>query len=107
MSKSYSWWWIQDIFDEDGFSHPSHGEEDVILMQYTGLKDKNGKEIYEGDIIKSIANGYRYVVVFRNGIFRMKSIGSYMDIATVGFTKHEPFVIIGNIFENPELLENL
>ena len=88
--------WINDTFYFDG--HEAH------LMQYTGLKDKNGKEIYEGDILQR-NNGSKYVVVFENGCFKLKPIGKHSEISTIAYAKHEPLKIIGNIYENPELLE--
>lgn len=83
------------------------------LMQFTGLKDKNGKEIYESDILKTKFIGF-YEVKF--GLY--DNIESYDD-AVCGngfylndkenFFKHfydsEDCEIIGNIFENPELLK--
>lgn len=73
------------------------------LMQYTGLKDKNGVEIYEGDIIEH-RDGYpqtmsRKVVKFEKGAFVY--CGSF---DSGGATTYHPYVI-GNIHETPELLK--
>ena len=88
-----------------------------VVMQYTGLKDKNGKEIYEGDIVNlwDFDGGpYVHKVSWEeSGYF---TLVPYMDglgfIPTLGFfTNNEdcsdPYQveIIGNIYENPELLE--
>lgn len=75
----------------------------VELMQFTGLKDKNGKEIYEGDIVED--NGYRlrYQIIFEDGEFRLDGKTSFSLRGIVPFLND--YEIIGNIYENPELLE--
>jgi len=85
--------------------------EDVPVMQYTGLLDKNGKEIYEGDILNNIEAvdiAWRQVVEFETGAFWRKDISKGDDSQwefdgweTVG----EDWEVIGNIYENPELLD--
>ena len=81
------------------------GDDSGFLMQYTGLKDKNGVEIYEGDIIQ-FSDGYPQnhlkpkVVEFSKGSF--SNTGSF-DSGSA--TTYDPEVI-GNIYENPELLES-
>lgn len=85
--------------------------EDMILMQYVGLKDKNGKEIYEGDIVKfrfkddreefpDLIGYIEYQTTFT--AFRiMSNQGSFkIDITEIKFIE-----VIGNIYKNPELLE--
>jgi len=69
------------------------------LMQYTGLKDKNGKEIYEGDILKNQVS--ELSVVKWQGIGWNPFVDSMID-----HYKSYRFEIIGNIYENPELLED-
>lgn len=72
------------------------------LMEFTGLKDKNGKDIYEGDIIQSAETKLLYVVVYEKGIFRGEQKPKTMAwMHPHDFHNHE---IIGNIYENPELL---
>lgn len=89
------------IYLEDGFER---GISDVILEQYTGLRDKNGKEIYENDVVRLMQRGYNdggmgdklitRVVKFENGRFE-----NCYTLDKYGIE------IIGNIHENPELLE--
>uniref|UniRef100_A0A6M3IS57 Putative YopX protein n=1 Tax=viral metagenome TaxID=1070528 RepID=A0A6M3IS57_9ZZZZ len=79
--------------------------DELILIQYTGLHDKNGKEIWEGDICKNV-DGEIGKVVFTNGAFWMQYIPPYdwdpMDPAQL---LYNTLKIIGNIYENPELLK--
>ena len=75
------------------------------IMQYTGLKDKNGKEIYEGDIVKGISSMNIYKVVYNQGCYMMANIiHSNANLDMVGNnTKY--IEVIGNIHENKELLK--
>lgn len=79
------------------------GEEEFGSMQFTGLKDKNGKDIFEGDIIK--VNGRNMEVFFEDGYFGWgrQHDGKY-SFDPLGDEKIE---VIGNIYENPELLSKL
>lgn len=69
------------------------------LMQCTGLKDKNGKLIYEGDIVHDHCIDYITVVEWRKAEYGLKSKYGY-----IGFNTPEQEVI-GNIYENKELLD--
>jgi len=80
----------------------------VELMQFTGLHDRNGTEIYEGDIIQM--GGCRGFVTFKGGILCVErrihyNEGKYVPYLDWPAEAFEGCEIIGNIFENPELLE--
>lgn len=80
--------------------------KNYVLMQSTGLKDKNGKEIFEGDVVKMAKNVYSEptyyeVVRHRGGAYRLESKQYGCEL----WLRHTDCEIAGNIYENPELLE--
>lgn len=80
--------------------------KNYILMQSTGLTDKNGKEIFEGDVVKMAKNVYSEptyyeVVRHRGGAYRLESKQYGCEL----WLRHADCEIAGNIYENPELLE--
>lgn len=118
--------WIDGLL---GYCNFNHGVEKAIYVatemgsitpyrikqetvgQYTGLTDKNGKKIFEGDIVKEkdcVHNGEveiygnKWVIYFKDGVFFgcWKNCGATFFIKSLGDIE-----IIGNIHDNPELLE--
>jgi uncharacterized phage protein (TIGR01671 family) len=83
--------------------------ENIELMQYTGLKDKNGKEIYEGDIvnIKEYPLSSPFTIIYEDGSYYFAEIlenNEYDREDVLGYYKPEEIEVIGNIYENSELL---
>ena len=80
--------------------------DEIELMQSTGLKDKNGKEIFEGDILKS--NKYITSVFYENGAYCVKfrrTPNTTVIMNVISFIEKYKTRIVGNIYENPELVE--
>ena len=78
--------------------------KNIILMQYTGLKDKNGKEVYEGDIVSD--GVFNYIIKWIDFGFWKIQIGQ-ADKYKCGLFNMEYMTIMGSIYENPELLEQV
>ena len=87
--------------DVDCYEHTDF--KDIELMQYTGLKDKNNKEIYEGDIFHIGSKKILYVVEWIDCGLKGRQIKNKSWIG-LDYWKDD-IEVIGNIYENPELLE--
>lgn len=103
------------IFDCDGVGKVKNNVIPETVGQYTGLKDKNGKRIFEGDIVKtkkygkiighSNVNGFDiFVVIYEPAMFRLGNTHRAFNL--VGKCgKGIDYEVIGNIHDNPELLK--
>jgi uncharacterized phage protein (TIGR01671 family) len=91
-------------------------DEGLVLMQFTGLKDKNGKEIYEGDILPARFGLGNRAVVWDVGACGFELVDGFGDDFTEGEhlldvsgeldLGYNPWEVVGNIYENPDLIQN-
>lgn len=113
--------WVEGDFLADGFKGITwilprgEREEDRVISetvgQYTGLCDKNGKKIFEGDVITFPWGGlglYRFGMKWddRSAMFHAYPVKKIADVWPIGMFGYENVMeVIGNIHDNPELLE--
>ncbi|MCD5070368.1 YopX family protein [Enterococcus hirae] len=97
-------------------THAEMAPDKYVLMQSTGMKDKNGVEIFEGDVVSvSVRNGFDYldnkVCIVKNSIGHSGLVCATVDedleyrIFNTELFEEYTYEVIGNIYENSELLE--
>ena len=106
-NNEFSYFTFDEIKNEDGVFYDNYKN----WCQYTGLKDQNNKEIYEGDIVNAkLVGEFKGPIVYDRGSFKIDSgrdINNrpYIYLEDWCQTNHRTVEIIGNTHENPELLE--
>jgi uncharacterized phage protein (TIGR01671 family) len=105
--KGYQGHYVLDLNGRFQNLQNGSGGDEYVVQQFTGEYDKNKKEIYEGDIIRSyseefINDNYEGEVVFADAAFHVK----IDDKTYTGLWSGDDIEVIGNVFETPELLSN-
>ena len=98
------------LTSEDGDTWKARTIPHRFKDQYTGLEDKNGKEIYEGDILKSVSPKtgmikVAFVCYIRRAFELAFELYDFSKLSSLGACGWEMSEVIGNIYSNPELLE--
>lgn len=108
LSFDYENYYSGNININNAYDERERQIEDLELMQFTGLKDKNEKEIYEGDIVKTIF-GCFYEVDWSETFASFQLIkivaDTYWKFRDNSDLEPKTMEVIGNIYENPELLK--
>ena len=94
--EMYEWEIVKSEFTMSDFENV-----DLLMMQFTGLTDINGKEIYEGDIITTDIDSIKGTLIYRYGCFQVKyGHGKYESLINIAYPE-----VIGNIYQHKHLLK--
>ena len=100
--------WLCGFFEDCKEDDTDENGKPQCIEQYTGLKDKNGKEIYEGDIVLDYYDGEDTFIVEWDkdtASFILTDTGNISNVSFDNYYSDKDLEVIGNIHENPELLE--
>ena len=107
-------YWYDGETDVWSVLYDSHNEQErFVALQYTGLKDKNGTEIYEGDIVQDHFYEKKAKIIYMEAAFYLDYTFDFIQYETnhnryqliSNYDTREALEVIGNIYDNPELIK--
>ena len=97
----------KEMYQPHAFIEDYESRDDIELMQFTGLSDRLGKEIYEGDIIQvphKLMKKYKWEVIFHKGAFVLSDKIGFRHFYSQKYSQN--YEVIGNIYESKHLFGN-